>query len=131
MYSCDQSLVTLAFQWEKLPQSQFFKDLNRQNANLEWLSWLKFDNLGLALGTNLKFYTSVAKGLKLKERKFWELIPMFLEITEENRGKTGRGSTPLNDAILTNIYIFIIFIAIWFYSTLLPFKNFLMQYKIM
>ena len=29
-----------------------------------------FNNLGLALGITLKFYTSVAKGLKLKVRKF-------------------------------------------------------------
>ena len=31
---------------------------------------LQVQYLGLALGTNLKFYTSVAKGLKLKARKF-------------------------------------------------------------
>ena len=37
----------------------------------------------MALGTNLKFYTIVAKGLKLKVRKFWGLIPTFVEITEE------------------------------------------------
>ena len=36
------SLVTLALLWEKL---------------------LKFNNLGLALGMGLKFYTSVARGL--------------------------------------------------------------------
>ena len=29
------------------------------------------------------FYTSVAKGLKLKARKFWGLIPMFAEVTME------------------------------------------------
>ena len=28
-----------------------------------------------------KFYTSVAKGLKLKARKFWRLIPTFVEVT--------------------------------------------------
>ena len=46
-------------------------------------SWLEFNNLGLALGTNLKFYTTVAKGLKLKVKKFWGLIPTFAEVTEE------------------------------------------------
>ena len=47
----------------------------------------KFNNLGLALGMALKFYTSVTKGLKLKvRRKFLGLIP-----TVCNRGKTGRG----------------------------------------
>ena len=35
--------------------------------------------LGLALGIALKFYTSVAKRLKLKMRKFWRLIPTFVK----------------------------------------------------
>ena len=48
----------------------------------EW-SWFKFNNLGLALGTNLKFCTSVAKGLKLKVRKFWGPNPTFVEVTGE------------------------------------------------
>ena len=39
-----------------------------------------FNNLGLALDTNLKFYTSVEKGLKLKVRNFWGLIPTFVEV---------------------------------------------------
>ena len=38
---------------------------------------------------SLKFYTSVARGLKLTVRKFYELIPTFAEVTEE---KTGRES---------------------------------------
>ena len=41
-----------------------------------------FNNLELTLGTNLKFYTSVAKCLKLKVRMFWGLIPTFSEVTE-------------------------------------------------
>ena len=44
---------------------------------------MKFSNLGLALGTNLKFYTSVPKVLKVKVRKIWELIPTFVEATGE------------------------------------------------
>ena len=50
---------------------------------IEGKSWFKFNNLGLALGTNLKFYTSVAKGLKLKVRKCWGLILTFAEVTGE------------------------------------------------
>ena len=46
-------------------------------------SWFKFSNLGIALGMTLKFYTSVKKGLKLKVRKFWGLIPTFAEVTVE------------------------------------------------
>ena len=83
MRSCGQSLVTVAFLWEKLSQPQFYKDLTRKIAFFEGWSWFKFNNLGLALGTNLKFYTSVAKGLKLKVRKFWGLIPTFVEVTGE------------------------------------------------
>ena len=51
---------------------------------IEGKSWFKFNNLGLALGTNLKFYTSVAKGLKLKVRKCWGLILTFAEVTGKN-----------------------------------------------
>ena len=38
----------------------------------------------------LKFYNSVAKGLKLEVRKFWELIPTFVKVTGEN-GEVGGG----------------------------------------
>ena len=50
---------------------------------IEGKSWFKFNNLGLAPGTNLKFYTSVAKGLKLKVRKCWGLILTFAEVAGE------------------------------------------------
>ena len=39
--------------------------------------------MGLAPGTNLKFYTRIAKGLKLKVRKFLGLILTFVEVTGE------------------------------------------------
>ena len=41
------------------------------------------NNLGLALVTNFKFYTSLSKGLKLKVRKFWGLVLTFVEVTGE------------------------------------------------
>ena len=47
-----------------------YHDLNFTRKN--W-SWFKFNNLGLALDKNLKFYTSLSKGL----------IPTFVEVTEE------------------------------------------------
>ena len=37
----------------------------------------KLSALGLALDMTLIFYSSVVKGLKLKVRTFWELIPTF------------------------------------------------------
>ena len=45
--------------------------------------WFKFNKLGLTQGTNLKFYTSVTKGLKLKVRNFPGLIRTFVEVTRE------------------------------------------------
>ena len=57
-------------------------------AFFERWSWFRFNNFGLALGTNLKFCTSVAKSLQLKVRKFWWPNPTFVAVTG---GKTGRG----------------------------------------
>ena len=39
--------------------------------------------LGLVVGMALKSYASVAKGLKIKVRNCWRLIPMFVEVTGE------------------------------------------------
>ena len=45
----------------------------------------------------LKLYTIVSKGRKLKVRKFWGLIPTFVEVTGENMvGKTAKSPPPLN-----------------------------------
>ena len=57
--------------------------MTRKSAFSEEWDWLKFNNLGLALGTNLKFYTSVSKGLKLKVRQVWGLAYTFVEVTGE------------------------------------------------
>ena len=54
--------------------------MTRKTAFFEGWTWFKFNNLGLALGTNLIFYTILSKGLKLKVRKFW-LILTFVEVT--------------------------------------------------
>ena len=42
--------------------------------------------LGLALGMALKFYTSVAKELKVQIRRFWGIIIAFVEDTQEKMG---------------------------------------------
>ena len=57
--------------------------MTRKTTFYESWSWFKFNNLGLALGTNFKFYNSVAKGLKIKVKKVWGLIPTFVEVTGE------------------------------------------------
>ena len=46
-------------------------------------SWFTFNNLELALGRDLNFYTSVVKRLELKVRKLWGLISTFVEVTGE------------------------------------------------
>ena len=74
-------MVTPAFLSEKLSELQFYKELTKKHFFEGW-SWFKFSNLELALGMALKFYTSIAKGLKLL-RKFWGLIPRFVEGTGE------------------------------------------------
>ena len=51
--------------------------------------------MGLALGTNLKFYISLSKGLILKVRKFWGLIPTFVEVTGEKLVGVAFWPTPL------------------------------------
>ena len=83
MWSCDQCLVTLAFLGEELSKPRFYKDLTRKTTFFKRWSCFKFNNLGLALGMALIFYTCVAKGLKLKVRKFLGLIRTFVEVTGE------------------------------------------------
>ena len=64
-----------------IPQPQFYQDLTRKTALFEGWSWFKFNNLGLAIGAIWKHHTCVAKGLKLKFRKFLGLIFTFVEVT--------------------------------------------------
>ena len=42
---------------------------------------IQVEQFGLALGMALTFYASVEKGLKLRYRKFWRLVPMFVKVT--------------------------------------------------
>ena len=56
-----------------------------QNHFFVGYSWFKLNNMRLALGMSLKFYNNVAKGLKLKFRKFLGLIPTFIEVTGEKQ----------------------------------------------
>ena len=71
--------------------TSFYKDLTRKAAFSKGWSWLKFNNLGLTLGTKLRFYTSVRKGLKLRVREFCGLIPTFVGVTGEKLVRGGGG----------------------------------------
>ena len=72
-------------------------------------TWLKFNNLRLAVGMTLQFYIHVVKGLKLNYRKFWGLISTFVEVAEEKLVETGRGglfahhpNPPILDSVKRN-----------------------------
>ena len=67
--------------------------MTRKTAFFKGWSWFKLNNYGLALGTDLKFYTSVAKAFKLKVRKFRRLTSMFGEVTEEKLLRGGGGKS--------------------------------------
>ena len=74
--SRDSNSIVDALMWPKFGNSIIslrevittlvYKDLPRKTAFFEEWCWFKFNNLGLALGANFKFYTSVAKEWKLK-----------------------------------------------------------------
>ena len=92
--SRDSNHIVDVVMWQKFGNSSFSmreviiilnfnKDLTRKTAFSEGWSWFEFNNLGLALGMNLKFYINVAKGLKLKVRKFYGSVPTFVEVTGE------------------------------------------------
>ena len=65
----------------------------------------------MALGLNLNFYTSVAKGLKLKVRKFLGLILTFVEVPGEklvDPPNLNRVKTPIavdNGVVFKNVKI--------------------------
>ena len=56
---------------------------DQKNRFFQGWSWFNVNNLGLALGTNLRFYTSVAIGLILKVKTFLGLIPTFVKVRSE------------------------------------------------
>ena len=95
IWSRDQGLITLAFLLEKLSQPQFCKDLTRKKTFFERWSWFKLNNLGMALVMASEFYTSAAKGVRLKVKKILGLISTFPEDTGEKLvGETFCPPTP-------------------------------------
>ena len=68
---------------EVIIASIFDQKMDLTTKIFEVWSWFKFSDMGLALGRATKFYNNVAKGLKLKVKKFCWLIPMFVEVIKE------------------------------------------------
>ena len=67
--------------------SGILSGLDQKNHLFEEQSWSKFNNLGLALGIALTFFSSMAKGLKLKVRNFGGASSY---VCRSYKGKTGR-----------------------------------------
>ena len=74
IYIVDEStwpkFVNSSISMKEVIKTSLLSGFDPKNRIFERWSWLNFNNLKLALGTNLKFYTSVTKGLKPKARHF-------------------------------------------------------------
>ena len=88
--SGDSNYIVDVFMWPKFGNCCTFMTevittsiLSGFDQKNRFFCWFKFNNLALILGTSLKFYTSMEKGLKLKVRKFLGLIPTSVEVTGE------------------------------------------------
>ena len=93
--SYDQSLVTLAFPWEMFPWEKFqFLGIWPEKHFFKGWSWFKLNNLQLLPEMALIFYSSVIKGLKLKVKKFYSIIPVFGEVTHRNLEGGGLFTNP-------------------------------------
>ena len=100
------------------------EEFDQKTAFSEGWYWFKFNNLRLILGTNLKSYSSVEKGLKLKVRKF---LGANSYVCRSYKGKTGKGvflpppQAPsfwvgLNSACIYAVEVFISFNAVCYNS---------------
>ena len=58
-------------------------DFIRKINLFEGCSWFKFNNLGLAPGIALKYYTMWKKSKNVNSEMFWGSIPVFVEVTGE------------------------------------------------
>ena len=78
MWSCDQILVGYSsiFIREVIISQMIYEFF--QKADFEGWLWFNVNNLGLALGMALTFYSSVAKRLKLKVKKCWGKLEEWL-----------------------------------------------------
>ena len=91
--SCDSNYIVYVIRWPKFGNScislreviitSVLLGFELKNTFFKGGPWFKLNNLRLILGIALKFYISVAKGLKLKVKNFYGIIPTFVEVTVE------------------------------------------------
>ena len=65
----------------------------------------KLNNLRIALGIALRFYTIVAKELKLKFKNFWRLILTSVEGAGEKLVDGGQGGSFLGSPIMNKVKV--------------------------
>ena len=91
MRSCDQSLVTLAFLWEKLLHPQFYRDLARKTP----FSWevvsAQFQKCGTGTRYKLEILQQCEKKVKTKSQIVLEAKSY---VSRTYMGKTGRRDLP-------------------------------------
>ena len=82
--SCDSKYIVDLFMWPDFDNSSVSKReaivTLKKTDFFEWRSWFAFNHLRLTLGLVLTFYSILAKGFKLKVKKFWIVIPTLVEI---------------------------------------------------
>ena len=69
--------------------TSILQGFDQKNHFFQGRSWFKFNNLGLVLGIASKFYTSVAKGLKLKVRKFLNRVKRLTQLINMSKRWSG------------------------------------------
>ena len=84
MWSCDPSLLTLAFLERSYWNLNFIRIWPKKKQFFEGCSCFKFNNLGLTLGMTMKFYMSFVKGLKLKVRNVDGQFLRLWKLQEKN-----------------------------------------------
>ena len=79
--------------------------MTRKTAFFEELLWFKFNNLGLALGTNLKCYTILHQCGKTVKTKTQKVLGANSYVCRSYRGKTGKGTFLPPPSILKKVKV--------------------------
>ena len=94
MLSRDSNYVVDEVMWQKIGNTSasvrevtvapILLGFDQKSCSFDGCPWFKFDNLGLSLGTNLKYYTNVAETLNQK------VLAANSYVRRSYRGKPGR-----------------------------------------
>ena len=92
IWSYDQSLVTLAFQWEKIIATSVLWGFDQLKHFCHGCPWFRFNNVGLGLGMAFTFCTIVKKNVET--RSFKGTNSYLCRSCREKAGSGGRVSLP-------------------------------------